>query len=142
MKKKTLRILTVLFIVSIMLVAFSTVIRAEGDGTDATTGLSTSGLLDQVKDKSQNAGTQQSAQIGGLIVGIVQTVGTIVAVVVVVILGIKYMTGSTEEKAEYKKTMLPYFVGAIVLFLGVTIVRVIFSFATRVNNGVDADGLQ
>ena len=137
MKKKTLRILTVLFIVSIMLVAFSTVIKAEGDGTDAT-GLSTSGLLDQVKDKSQNAGTQQSAQIGGLIVGIVQTVGTIVAVVVVVILGIKYMTGSTEEKAEYKKTMLPYFVGAIVLFLGVTIVRVIFSFATRVNAGVDA----
>ena len=134
MKKKTLKILTVVFLVSIMLVTFSTVVRAED-------GLGTSGLLTEIKTKSQNAGTQQSAQIGGLIVGIVQTVGTIVAVVVVVILGIKYMTGSTEEKAEYKKTMLPYFVGAIVLFLGVTIVRVIFSFATRVNSGVNSEGL-
>lgn len=140
MKKKTLRILTVLFIISVMLVAFSTIVRA--DATGEQQGKDTKTLLTDIDTNSKNSGTQQSAQIGGLIVGIVQTVGTIVAVVVVVILGIKYMTGSTEEKAEYKKTMLPYFVGAIVLFLGVTIVRVIFSFATRVNNGVDADGLQ
>ena len=140
MKKKTLRILTVLFIISVMLVAFSTIVRA--DATGEQQGKDTKTLLTDIDTNSKNSGTQQSAQIGGLIVGIVQTVGTIVAVVVVVILGIKYMTGSTEEKAEYKKTMLPYFVGAIVLFLGVTIVRVIFSFATRVNNGVNADGLQ
>ena len=139
MKKKTLRILTVLFIISVMLVAFSTIVRA--DATGEQQGKDTKTLLTDIDTNSKNSGTQQSAQIGGLIVGIVQTVGTIVAVVVVVILGIKYMTGSTEEKAEYKKTMLPYFVGAIVLFLGVTIVRVIFSFATRVNSGVGSEGL-
>ena len=126
MKKKTLKILTAIFIVCVLLVSFSSIVRAS----------TTENLLGGIQNNSQNAATNQSQEIGGLIVGIVQTVGTIVAVVVVVVLGIKYMTGSTEEKAEYKKTMLPYFVGAIVLFLGVTIVRVIYSFATRVNNGV------
>ena len=29
------------------------------------------------------------------------------------------MTGSVEEKAEYKKTMLPYVIGAVILF-GIT----------------------
>ena len=134
MKKKTLKILTVVFIVSMMLVTFSTLVRADA----TTTGKDTSTMLTDIQKNSSDAGTEQSAQLGGIIVGVVQTVGTIVAVVVVAVLGIKYMTGSTEEKAEYKKTMLPYFVGAIVLFLGVTIVRVIYSFATRVNDTVDA----
>ena len=127
MKKKTLKILTVLFIVSIMLLSFSTIVRA-ADGTQ--------GLLSGIDTNSKKESTTQAQQIGGMIVNVVQTVGTIVAVVIVAILGIKYMTGSTEEKAEYKKTMLPYFVGAIVLFLGVTIVRVIYSFATQVNTTV------
>ena len=134
MKKKTLRILTVIFIISVMLVAFSTVVRASGGSGKA---LDPEGVISGIEDHTGEGGTEESAKLGGLIVGVVQTVGTIVAVVVVAILGIKYMTGSTEEKAEYKKTMLPYFVGAIVLFLGVTIVRVIYSFATRVNEGVN-----
>lgn len=32
------------------------------------------------------------------------------------IIGIKYMTGSLEEKANYKKTMVPYLVGCVILF--------------------------
>lgn len=125
MKKKTLKILTVLFIVSIMLLVFTTIVRASD----------TEELLGGIQSNTKGS-TSQSQQIGGLIVGIVQTIGTIVAVVVVAVLGIKYMTGSTEEKAEYKKTMLPYLVGAIILFLGVTIVRVIYSFASQVNSNV------
>ena len=31
----------------------------------------------------------------------------------------KYMAGGVEERAEYKKTMLPYVIGAILLF-GIT----------------------
>ena len=31
------------------------------------------------------------------------------------ILGIKYMIGSVEEKAEYKKSMIPYIIGILLL---------------------------
>lgn len=53
---------------------------------------------------------------GKQIVGILQTIGIIVSVVVLIVLGIKYMMGSAEEKAEYKKTFIPYIVGAILIF--------------------------
>ena len=41
--------------------------------------------------------------VGEKVIGIVTMLGSILAVLVLVILGIKYMMGSTDEKAEYKK---------------------------------------
>ena len=55
-------------------------------------------------------------QIGNSIIGILQVVGSISSVIALIIMGIKYMVGSVEERAEYKKTMLPYFIGAIMVF--------------------------
>lgn len=45
-------------------------------------------------------------------------VGAAVALIVGIIIGIKYMTGSVEEKANYKQMLLPYLVGCIVVFAG------------------------
>ena len=53
---------------------------------------------------------------GNKIIGAVQFVGSFVSVIALVIMGIEYMLGSVEEKAEYKKTMMPYVIGAILLF--------------------------
>lgn len=68
---------------------------------------------------------QNAEDIGNLILGIIQVVGTFVAVATLMILGIKYMLGSLEERASYKKSMLPYIVGAVLLFAGVNITSVI-----------------
>ena len=62
----------------------------------------------------------------GIIVSVIRTFGIIVSVVVLLIMGIRYMMGSVEEKAEYKKTMIPYLIGAFMLF-GITIILGIFS---------------
>ena len=48
-----------------------------------------------------------------------QIIGTILSVTVLIVLGIKYMLGSVEERAEYKKSMMPYLIGAIMIF-GIT----------------------
>ena len=45
------------------------------------------------------------------LVKIIQRIGTFVAVGALMVIGIKYMTGSLEEKAEYKRTMMPYLIG-------------------------------
>lgn len=42
--------------------------------------------------------------------------GIIVAVIVGIIIGIKYMIGSIDEKAECKQLLLPYFVSCFVVF--------------------------
>lgn len=63
------------------------------------------------------------------IIGFVQIVGSAIAVIMIIVLGIKYMMGSAEEKAEYKKTMIPYLIGAICIFAGANIASAIYSFA-------------
>lgn len=54
--------------------------------------------------------------IGNVIIGAIQYVGAIVSVIVFLIIGIKYMVGSVEERADYKASFLPYLIGAIMLF--------------------------
>ena len=58
-------------------------------------------------------------RIGNSIIGTITVVASIISVIALIILGIKYMLGSVEERAEYKKVLWPYFVGAIMVF-GIT----------------------
>lgn len=53
---------------------------------------------------------------GNYIFGVVQVVAIAASVIGLSIIGIKYMAGSVEEKAEYKKTLIYYLVGAILSF--------------------------
>ena len=76
--------------------------------------------------------TSSIVNIGQRIIGIVQVVGSLAAVAVLVVLGIKYMIGSAEEKAEYKKTMLPYFIGAILIFAATNIASMVFKWASTI----------
>ena len=81
-------------------------------------------------DVSDLTGTKaNNAQLEGAInniVTIVSTIGSIVSVIVIIILGIKYMVGSTEEKAQFKQSMMPYLIGAIIVFAASTIVGIIY----------------
>ena len=43
--------------------------------------------------------------------------------------------GSAEEKAAYKKTMIPYLIGAILLFIGVNVVKIVADFAKNITVG-------
>lgn len=85
----------------------------------------------------QLTGTETAASgsvvtLGNQIIGIITTVGVVVAVVVLLVLGIKYMMGSAQEKAEYKKTMIPYLVGAILIFGASAITKVVVSIGTNI----------
>ena len=51
----------------------------------------------------------------GEIIGIIQYAGIIVSVLILTIIGIKYLLSSVEGKAEYKKNMLPYVLGCAML---------------------------
>ena len=118
--KKTIKLLTVLFIIlaiaSISISSFATI--TPGDITGEPTGdISTEGVVN----------------LGNNIVAVVRTVGVIVAVVILLVLGIKYMMGSAEEKADYKKSMIPYIVGAILIFASTTIVGIVYDMAMGLN---------
>ena len=70
--------------------------------------------------------------VGGEIVGLIRVIGTIVSVGMLIVLGIKYMMGSAEEKAEYKKTLFPYFVGAVLIFAATSLAQIIYNWAITI----------
>lgn len=66
---------------------------------------------------------------GNQIITVISAIGMVVSVVVLIFLGIKYMLGSVEEKAEYKKTLFPYLIGAGLVFAGSTIAQIVYNIA-------------
>jgi len=70
-------------------------------------------------------------KFGGKILGFIQLIGSFISVGMIMILGIKYMMGSVEEKASYKKSMIPYIIGAILLFGAVNIATAIYNVVPK-----------
>lgn len=76
--------------------------------------------------KGSDLGTTGESKVQSLI-GLITIIGILVSIASIIILGIKYMVGSIEERAEYKKTMLPMVIGMIFLFGTSTIISIINS---------------
>ena len=115
--KKSIKIISILLMALVVITAISTNIFAADD------------VLNRLEDKTNKAvvETEQIETTAGKVIKIMQTIGIIVGVAVLVILGIKYMMGSAEEKAEYKKTFIPLIIGAIVLISAFSLARFLFS---------------
>lgn len=60
------------------------------------------------------------------VLGVISVIGIFVAVAGIMIIGIKTIFGSVEEKVDYKKKILPFIIGAIILFVPATAVRLIY----------------
>ena len=76
------------------------------------------------------ADTATIAQKAANIVATIRNIAAIAAVIIVAILGVKYMLGSVEEKAEYKKSFVPLIVGIVVVVLALQIADIIFKLAS------------
>ena len=116
--KKSVKVISTLLL-AIMLVASitGTVLAADVPG-----------ILNQMNGNG-NMNTNQITSVGNNVVTIIQVVGVVTAVIILLIIGIKYMMGSASEKAEYKKTMIPYLVGAILIFGASAITKVVVGLA-------------
>ena len=115
--KKTVRIISTILLTIMLVTSIAGVVFAAPD-IDKTIG---------DIDGAKAGDTTKVTTIGGKIINIIKVVGIVVGIAVVLIIGIKYMTGSVEQKAEYKKVMIPYIIGAVLLVAGTSIVKVIFN---------------
>ena len=114
MSKKTMRIITILVTILAIVMVGVTSFAAE--------------ISINTIDGKGNVDVTQIGTVGNKIATILRAIGTVL-VVVLMVLGIKYMMGSAEEKAEYKKTMIPYLVGAILVFGATQIAGAVLNFA-------------
>ena len=63
---------------------------------------------------------------------IIQVIGMAVAIIMLLVLGIKYMVSSVSDRAEIKKHAVVYVVGAILLFGASGIVEIIKQFSENI----------
>lgn len=72
--------------------------------------------------------TDSISTAGKKLVGVFQAIGIVLSVVVLTVIGIKYLMGSAEEKADYKKSLIPYVVGAALVFTASIFAQSIYEF--------------
>ena len=122
--KKSIKVISTLLLAIMLVASIATTVLA---------GVDLNATINNVEKQNLNGNAdQQITKVGGNIVNIIQLVGIVIAVIVLLVIGIKYMMGSASEKAEYKKTMIPYLVGAVLVFAGTSLVKVIYSLAVAV----------
>ena len=87
---------------------------------------------DSYKPDSQSdvTGATSFLNMANKLIGIVQIVGSIISVIALILIGIKYLVGSVEERAEYKKTLKPYLIGAIMVFAITNLLAIIQNVVT------------
>lgn len=112
MKSKLLIIIILIIVINTM---FFNINRVQANGiSDVITG----------GDKFLDAGNSQSVGINekdlkntsDIIYNMLLIIGMCIAVLVSGILGIKFMIGSAEEKAQIKDALVPFVIGCIVIF--------------------------
>lgn len=112
---KVIKLVSVLLMVVMLTATLSTVCLA---GTEVKPGSIT-------PDYTGDTGTITS--IGQKVLGVIRNIAAVLLVVLLAVLGIKFMMGSTEEKAEYKKSFLPLIIGTVIVLLATSIGGFIWS---------------
>ena len=113
----------ILMILFMTLLSFSSVTYAITDVIDNP---------DHFYDRSSVGQENELKKKANIIVGVVNAIGIVISVITVVVVGIKYMLGSVEEKAEYKKSIGLYILGAFLIFGITTVPNIIYKFASNV----------
>lgn len=112
----SIAIMVVMIAMTLNNIAFATEVdwtpSSKGDGTTAT---KFKGILNTI-------------------LGIVEVIGIAVAVIMLVVLAIKYISAAPNDKADIKKSATMYIVGAVVLFAASGILEIIKNFSNEMLN--------
>ena len=123
MKKTTInRIMkiTTILVIAMMLVSTLSAVFANG----------AAGVLGQLKG---NTGAATAVtHTANNVIGIVQVICYAAAVIMLVLVGVKFITASPEGKAEIKKSAIQYVIGAIIVFAAGALLGVISNLSNSV----------
>ena len=127
MRKKI--VLSLIILLMMCVISATCVYANQSEGVDA--------IIDSMKEASTPDGTD-SGIAGSIndVIGMLQIAGTGIALVVVTMLGIKYMLAAPSEKANVKQQIMPILIGCILVFGAVTIVSAITDFSSVIDSSV------
>lgn len=121
MKKIKIILVILLILLSISTIArpiyAHTVGEIIGEGKDF--------IEDGKEDAESKISQKNLREMSSTLYNILLVTGILIALIVGMILGIKFIMGGIEEKAEIKTMIIPYIVGCIVVFGAFTIWKVV-----------------
>lgn len=123
MKRKAIKVILIFLIIFILSTLFLNLTsRASYSSVDVD--FVTSGAKD-------SSGTAKSVNnIVGSVLTICQVAGSGIAVIMLIVLAIKYLSAAPSDKAQIKNSAVIYIVGAVILFSASGILGIIRRFAT------------
>lgn len=115
----------IVLVIAVLLIALcsSNVFAESASYSDMISTINTKGDSSEASGKAQN--------IVGAILAIAKVIAVGVALIMLVVLAIKYMAASAGDKAEIKKHAVVYVTGALVLFGSAGILSIIEQFASK-----------
>ena len=127
-KKVILKIITTALMFVMIATCMSNVLYA-GDITVGEDGF----VEFEIKPDDKTGASNSMKNIINSVLSVVQVIGMGVAVIMLVVLAIKYISAAPGDKADIKKHAVVYVVGAVVLFAASGILGIIKNFATNIN---------
>lgn len=122
-KRMIIRFIIILLIFFIILSNLNTAIGIELVDENIKIAVTPEKITEGAKDFIQSGTTKENPldidnlkNVSDVVYNILLTIGIIVAVIMGLIIGIKYMTGSVSQKAETKELLTPYIVGCVIIF--------------------------
>lgn len=117
MRNKKIFAIIIIFILTIILFASVSKVQASDE------------IMDWNFSMEQQVPAKIS-EVAGFIIKLLRNVSIIITILVITIIGIQFMLGSVEEKANYKKTSMNIIIGVIFIALVTSIVDIIFTIFT------------
>ena len=129
---KVMKVMAVILLAVIVVASICTVVNAAGSPVEVKFGDVDTDYV--AKNATDTSGAASSInRIVGSIMTVVQVVGCGVAVIMLIVLAIKYISAAPGDKADIKKHAVVYVVGAVVLFAASGILQIVKKFADNVN---------
>lgn len=114
MKRFFIKIIIILLVVTFFMpIVKVNIVLAENESIDTIISGSKSFISEAENGKIDSEKMKTTSNI---IYNVLLTIAIGVAVIYASVLGIKFMMGSTEDKAELKESLIPFIVGCIVVF--------------------------
>ena len=137
MKKKTLRKVVVIFMVLIQLIIISNSVlgATTTQASQGTTQADTITSLDGNIDTSSKA-ARTIIGVSKTLLELLQLIGIAVGLIMLVIIGIRFILKSDKEKPDFKNVAMNYIFGAICIFGATTILTFIQKIAIQFKNAV------
>lgn len=132
MKKNVIKIITIILTIFLLINYIPTLSKATSivdnvfkDGKSFLDTPADSNITEKV---NENTIIETSKSIYNILL----TIGIIVAAIIILVLGIQFMTGSIEQKVKVKEMLIPFIVGCIVVFGSLGIWKLVISITTTI----------